>query len=228
MRLKCLAQFVYDWGLELLTDSLHGKPVLPTQQVQEHFRTTVLTGCDPSRKDVVERTYSELLTADIQAALPTLLSTGFTNVTVCTASAANFVTARLHPFQCPHCHASVDVKDLIEHAGSSFLQYFLLNQHARHDPFCKFFEQMKHDSRLPELFFPDVQQRSSACKFKAALRALVSRRSKFVQSLEDSPEFSVVPSPGDPAVHIFNPWTSTKFDEEYWNTIVPSCTYTLA
>ena len=112
VRLKCLAQFVYDWGLELLTDSLHGKPVLPTQQVQEHFRTTVLTGCDPSRKDVVERTFSELLTADIQAALPTLLSTGFTNVTVCTASAANFVTARLHPFQCPHCHASVDVKDL--------------------------------------------------------------------------------------------------------------------
>ena len=87
---------------------------------------------------------------------------------------------------------------------------------------------MKRDSRLPELFFPDVQQRSSERKFKAALRALISRRTKFVQSLEDLPEFSVVPPPGDPAVHVFNAWTGTKFDEVYWNAIVPSCTYALA
>jgi hypothetical protein len=151
---------------------MHGKPVLPAQQVQEHFRTKVLTGCDPSRKDVIERIYSELLTADVQAALPALLSTGFTNVTVyCGGSASSC----LQPFQCAHCHASVAIEDFVEHAGSSFLQYFLLNQHARHDPFCKSFEQMKRASRLPELFFPDVQQRSSERKFNAALRDLVSR-----------------------------------------------------
>lgn len=87
---------------------------------------------------------------------------------------------------------------------------------------------MKRESRLPELFYPDIQQHSSERKFKAALRALISRRTKFVQSLQDSPEFSVVPPPGDPAVYVFNPWTRTNFDEVYWNAIVPSCTYTLA
>ena len=227
VRLKCLAQFVYNYGLELLTDSLHGKPVLPAQQVQEHFRTTVLTGCDPSRKNLVESAYSALLTADVQAALPTLVSTGFTHVTVNAWSA--YSAANLSQFRCAQCHASVAVKDLIGHADSSWcMQYFLLNQHASHDPFCRSFEQMKRDSRLPELFFPDVQQRSSERKFKAALRALISRRTKFVQSLEDLPEFSVVPPPGDPAVHVFNAWTGTKFDEVYWNAIVPSCTYALA
>jgi hypothetical protein len=225
VRLKCLAQLVYNYGLKLLTDSLHGKPVLPAQQVQEHFRTTVLAGCDSYRKNIIERTYSELFTADIQAALPTLLSTGFTNVTVCVESAEN---ASLRPFRCAQCHASVAVKDLIGHADSSCLQYYLLRQHATHDPFCKSFEQMKRESRLPELFYPDIQQHSSERKFKAALRALISRRTKFVQSLQDSPEFSVVPPPGDPAVYVFNPWTRTNFDEVYWNAIVPSCTYTLA
>jgi hypothetical protein len=113
---------------------------------------------------------------------------------------------------------------LVHHSYNTFL----LNQHARHDPFCKSFEQVKRASRLPELFSTDVQQRSSERKFKATLRALISRRTKFVQSLEDSPEFSVVPPPGDPAVHDFSPWTGTKFDEVFWNAIVPSCTYTLA
>ena len=226
VRRKCLVQFVYNYGLRLLTDSLHGKPVLPAQQVQEHFRTTVLTGCDPHRRNTVERNYSELFTSDVQAALPTVLSTGFDTVTVNPPSLG--ICGGLRSFQCTQCHASAAVEDFVKHAGSSFLQYFLLSQHARHDPLCKFFEQLKRESRLPELFFPDIQQHSSERKFKAALRALTSRRTKFLKSLEDPPEFSVVPPPGDPAVHVFNPWTRTNFDEVYWNAIVPSCTYTLA
>ena len=118
--------------------------------------------------------------------------------------------------------------EAVEQAAESDLQYYLLNQHALHNPLCKFFEQLKCESVLPELFFPDTRQRSSERKLQATLRDRVSRRTKFLKSLQDLPEFTVVPPSGDPTVYIFNPWTNTKFDEVYWNSIVPSCTYTLA
>ncbi len=110
----------------------------------------------------------------------------------------------------------------------SDLQYYLLSQHARHNPLCKFFEQLKRESVLPELFLPDTRQRSSERKVQAALRDCVNRRTKFVKSFQHAPEFTMMPPPGDPKVSVFNPWTNTKFDQVCWNSIVPSCTYVLA
>ena len=118
--------------------------------------------------------------------------------------------------------------DAVACANESELRYYLLRQHARHSPRCNFFEQLKRDSILPELFFPDTRQRSSEHKVQAALLDRVSRRTKFMKSLQEQPEFSVVPPSGDPTVQVFNPWTNTEFDQEYWNSIVPSCTYVIA
>ena len=118
--------------------------------------------------------------------------------------------------------------EAVEQAAELDLQHYLLNQHAFHNPLCKFFEQLKCESALPELFFPDTRQRSSERKLQATLRDRVSRRTKFLKSLQDQPEFTVVPPSGDPAVQVFNPWTNTNFDQVYWNSIVPLCTYVLA
>ena len=119
--------------------------------------------------------------------------------------------------------------DAVKHAEwGEDLQYYLLVQHARHNPLCKFFEQLKRESILPELFVPDNRASDSNRKRQAALRDCVNRRTKFVKSLQDAPEFTVIPPPGDPTVSVLNPWTNTKFDQVYWNALVPSCTYVLA
>ena len=84
--------------------------------------------------------------------------------------------------------------------------YYLLpvSQHARHNPLCKFFEQLKRESILPELFFPDNRDSESKRKRQAALHDRVSRRTKFVKSFQDAPEFTVMPPPGDPNVYVLS------------------------
>ena len=221
VRLKCAAQFVYDFGFEQINASLCGKSILTIQQAQEHFQTKLLADSDKSEAHEKAKAYSSSLSKKMQAVLPTLLLTGFTNVTFNKIYAA-------HAYYCAQCQAKVSMTEAVEQAAESDLQYYLLNQHALHNPLCKFFEQLKRESVLPELFFPDIRQRSSERKVQAALRDRVSRRTKFLKSLQDLPELTVVPPSGDPTVYIFNPWTNTKFDEVYWNSIVPSCTYTLA
>jgi hypothetical protein len=118
--------------------------------------------------------------------------------------------------------------DAVTCASESELRYYLLRQHARHSPRCNFFEQLKRDSILPELFFPDTRQRSSERKVQAALRECVNKRTKFLKSFPGNLEFTVVPPSGDPTVQVPNPWTNTEFDQMYWNSIVPSCTYVIA
>ncbi len=81
---------------------------------------------------------------------------------------------------------------------------------------------------MPEFFLPDNRHSESKRKLQAALRDRVSRRTKFVKSLQEQPEFTVMPPSGDPTVQVFNPWINAKVDEVYWNSIVPSCTYVLA
>jgi len=162
----------------------------------------------------------------MQAALPTLLSTGFTDVMFATAAYAGGETT--HTYHCAQCRGEVSMTAAVQHAAESDLQFYLLCQHARQNPLCNFFEQLKRESVLPELFFPDTRQRSSEHKVQAALLDRVSRRTKFMKSLQEQPEFSVVPPSGDPTVQVFNPWTNTEFDQVYWNSIVPSCTYVIA
>ena len=41
------------------------------------------------------------------------------------------------------------VKCAHKRTAESDLRYYLLSQHARHNPLCKFFEQLKRESALP-------------------------------------------------------------------------------
>jgi hypothetical protein len=227
---KCKTQFVWNFGFELIMDaSLSIKSVLTVQQAQEHFRTELLArSAQSTEREQSEqaKAYLSFLSESMQAALPMLLSAGFTTVTFAFSSYGDSVTT--HTYLCAQCQGEVSMTDVVKRTAESDLQYYLLSQHARHNPLCKFFEQLKRESVLPELFFPDTRQRSSERKVQAALRDCVNRRTKFVQSLQDYPEFTVMPPPGDPNVYVFNPWIKAKLDEVYWNSIVPSCTYVLA
>ena len=157
--------------------------------------------------------------------LPLILSAGFTPVSVPGSTVSN--ECDIDHFSCDHCKAYMSV-DMVTKLAQDDVCATLIQRHLQQNPKCQSLDKFKRECILPELFFPDVQQRGSESKFKTALRALSRRRTKFIRSLADSPEFSVVPPAGDPAVHIFNPWTNTKFDEVFWNAMVPSCTYTLA
>ena len=225
---KCDAQFAWNFGCRVLNASLSGKSVLTVQQAQEHFRTKLLAFCERNQRphNTVEAYLSYLSNTRMQAALPTLLSTGFTTVVFeATASAGNLPT---HTYHCAECRGAVSMTDAVACASESELRYYLLRQHARHSPRCNFFEQLKRDSILPELFFPDTRQRSSERKVQAALRECVNKRTKFLKSFPGNLEFTVVPPSGDPTVQVFNPWTNTEFDQVYWNSIVPACTYVIA
>ena len=206
---KCDAQFAWNFGCRVLNASLSGKSVLTVQQAQEHFRTKLLAFCERNQKPhkTVEAYLSYLSNTSMQAALPTLLSTGFTDVLFATAAYAGGQTT--HTYHCAQCRGEVSMTDAVQHAAESDLQFYLLCQHARQNPLCNFFEQLKRESILPELFFPDTRQRSSEHKVQAALLDRVSRRTKFMKSLQEQPEFSVVPPSGDPTVQVFNPWTNT-------------------
>ncbi len=82
---KCKTQFVYDFGFELIMDaSLSIESVLTVQQAQEHFRTELLArSAQSTEREQSEqaKAYLSFLSESMQAALPMLLSTGFTTVT---------------------------------------------------------------------------------------------------------------------------------------------------
>jgi hypothetical protein len=102
----------------------------------------------------------------------------------------------------------------------------LIERHQQQNPRCQSLDKLKRECILPEFF---LMHSNSKHNVQAAMRDRVNRLTKFVKSLQGKPEFTVMPPPGDPAVHIFNPWTDTYFDEVYWNSIVPSWrTYVLA
>ena len=202
---------------------------LCVQQAHEHFRTELLArSAQSTEREQSEQTkaYLSFLSGSMQAALPMLLSAGFTTVTFALSTYGDSITT--HTYHCAQCQGEVSMTDVVKRTAESDLQYYLLSQHTRHNPLCKFFEQLKRESVLPELFFPDTRQRSSERKVQAALRDCMNRRTKFVKSFQYAPEFTVMPPPGDPTVSVFNPWTNTEFDQVCWNSIVPSCTYVLA
>jgi hypothetical protein len=223
---KCQSQFAWDFGFELIFASLNSKSNLTVQQAQEHFQTKLLARyAQSTAREQTEKAkaYLSFLSESMQAALPMLLSTGFTTVTFTAPAYAEHLAT--HTYHCAQCQGEVSMADALNEPD---LQYYLLSQHARHNPLCKFFEQLKRESVLPELFFPDARQRSSERKVQAALRDCVNRRIRFVKSLQNYPEFTVMPPPGDPNVYVFNPWINAKLDQVYWNSLVPSCTYVLA
>ena len=61
VRLKCAAQFVYNYGFELINASLSGKSILTIQQAQEHFRTKLLADSDKSAAHEKAKAYSSSL-----------------------------------------------------------------------------------------------------------------------------------------------------------------------
>jgi hypothetical protein len=85
--------------------------------------------------------------------------------------------------------------NVVKRTAESDLQYYLLSQHARHNPLCMFLEQLKRESVLPEPYFPDNRDSESKRKRQAALHDRVSRRTKFVKSFQAAPEFTVMPPP---------------------------------
>ena len=128
---KCAAQFVYDFGLELINASLSGKSILTIQQAQEHFQTKLLADSDKSEAHEKAKAYSSSLSEKMQAVLPTLLLTGFMNVTFNKYSNGDPLAA--HAYYCAQCQAKVSMTEAVEQAAESDLQYYLLNQHALHN-----------------------------------------------------------------------------------------------
>ena len=126
-------------------------------------------------------------------------------------------------FCCDHCNASISV-EMINKLAPDDVCATLIENHLKHNPKCQSLDKLKRECILPEFFLPDVRHSESKRKLQAALRDRLSRRTKFMKSLQAKPEFTVVPPSGDPAVQVFNPWTNTSFDQEYWYSIVPLCT----
>jgi hypothetical protein len=183
----------------------------------------------------------------LTAALPLLLSTGIKPVSEgclpalskhqdtcpaarniidhfsCTCAAYKVI----HHFSCEHCNASMPV-EMVAKLAPDDVCATLIERHLQQNPKCKSLDKLKRECILPEFFVPADRHSESKRKLQAALRDRLSRRTKFVKSLQDKPEFTVMPPPGDPTVNVFNPWTGTNFDQVCWNSLVPSCTYGLA
>jgi hypothetical protein len=208
---RIFAQFVFDYGHELLYASLRDQPMVISKYLDAHTSLT--------------------------AALPLLLSAGFKPVSRGCLPALSKTTDPTYDvidkFCCDHCNASLSVQFVtklapINAAGYLLMCTTLIEKHLEQNPACQSLDKLKRECILPEFFFPDNRHSESKRKLQTALRDRVNRLTKFVKSLQRKPEFTVMPPPGDPAVQVFNPWTNTEFDQVHWNSIVPSCTYVLA
>jgi hypothetical protein len=136
----------------------------------------------------------------------------------------------INHFCCDHCSASLSVQFVTKLAPND-VYTTLIEKHLLQNPNCRSLDKLKRECIFPEFFLPDNRHSDSTRTDQAALRDRVNRLTKFMKSLQGKPEFTVMPPPGDPAVHIFSPWTDTtsNFDEVCWNSIVPSWrTYVLA
>ena len=135
---KCAAQFVYDFGFELIMDaSLSITSVLTVQQAQEHFRTELFARSAKSterEQSEQAKAYLSFLSESMQAALPMLLSTGFTTVTFALSTYGDSINT--HTYHCAQCQGEVSMTDAVKRTAESDLQYYLLpvSQHARHNP----------------------------------------------------------------------------------------------
>jgi hypothetical protein len=153
-----------------------------------------------------------------------MLSAGFTPVSVPGSTVSN--ECDIDSFRCDHCTAYMSVQQITKLAPNDVCAT-VLEQHLQQNPKCQSLDKLERECILPE-FLPEDRHSESKRKLQAALRDRWNRRTKFVKSLQDKPEFTVMPPPGDPTVNVFNPWTGTDFDQVYWNSLVPSCTYGLA
>jgi len=247
---KIFAQFVYDYGHELLYASLRDQPIPTVPQVMAQllaiFRAQdsnlpkfLLSGSPYDAAKDYQAHLCKYLDAhpSLTAALPLLLSAGFKPVSRGCLPALSKTTDPTYDvidkFCCDHCNASLSVQFVtklatINPAGYLLMCTTLIEKHLEQNPACQSLDKLKRECILPEFFFPDNRHSESKRKLQAALRDRVSRRTKFVKSLQEQPEFTVMPPSGDPTVQVFNPWTNTVFDQEYWNSIVPSCTYVIA
>jgi hypothetical protein len=97
----------------------------------------------------------------------------------------------------------------------------MVRDHLLHNPKCRFFDVIKADCSLPEMFAPEnpaLQETLQGCN---------DRKQEFMKELteaghtgwdEESPlDTSVDPSP------IFNYWTGTHFRASIYNALVPKC-----
>ena len=266
---KIFAQFVHNYGHELLCASLRDQPIPTVPQVMAQLLTifraknsglpTFLdtNTCPYKRPYDATADYSAHVSKylgehpSLTAALPLLLSAGFNPVSEgCLPALSKHKSSCMEhqqvidhlgcnrcdipaykvidKFCCDHCNVSLSVQSVTEFALNDVLRTTLIKKHLLHSPRCQSLDKLKRECILPEFFFPDNRGGENKRKLQAALRDRVNRRTKFVKSLQDASEFTVMPPPGDPNVYIFNRWTNTNFDEVYWNSIVPSCSYVLA
>ena len=242
LRAKILAQFLLDYGHELLCASRRDQPILTAPQVMaqllaifrakhniEHVvRSAYSVGygeCDAAAKYKVRISAYLGANASLTAVLPLILSAGFTPVSVPGSTVSN--ECDIDHFSCDHCKAYMSV-EMVTKLAQDDVCATLIERHLQQNPKCKSLDKLKRECILPEFFLPADRHSESKRKLQAALRDRLSRRTKFVKSLQDKPEFTVMPPPGDPTVNVFNPWTGTDFDQVCWNSLVPSCTYGLA
>jgi hypothetical protein len=265
---KIFAQFVFDYGHELLSASLRDQPIPTVPQVMAQLLTifraknsnlpTFLdtNTCPYKRPYDAAADYSAHANKylgehpSLTAALPLLLSAGFNPVSEgCLPALSKHKSSCMEhqkvidhlgcnrcgipaykvidKFCCDHCNASLSVQFVTKLAPNDVCTT-LIEKHLEQNPTCQSLDKLKRECILPEFFLPDNRHSESKRKLQAALRDRVSRRTKFVKSLQEQPEFTVMPPSGDPTVQVFNPWTNTEFDQVYWNSVVPSCAYVIA
>jgi hypothetical protein len=228
---KLAAQFLYDFGRRVLRASLLAQAIPADHQAQQHFRAKIIASSDSAaymeNRDPRGLYSSRLTNTNVLAALPALISTGFTETELDLARPPGpyaIATFKFHQFSCPHCQISVSASDVVAHAGLEALRTFLFTRHLLASPGCKYFDQLKSTSTLPEFFVPESQQKGNKCQVQAAHHDRVNRLNAFVSSWNASSStmhYTVQSSPLDPDSVHYNPWTDSEFDEGYWFSIVP-------
>jgi hypothetical protein len=124
--------------------------------------------------------------------------------------------------ECTNCGFTIDPCLQYDHSrASEALLSEMVRDHLLHDPKCCFFDDIKAECSLPEVFAPEdpaLQETLQDCN---------DRKQEFMKELteaghtgwdEESPlDTSVDPSP------IFNYWTGTHFRASIYNALVPKC-----
>ena len=222
---KLAAQFLYDFGTRVLCASLHAQAIPTDHQAQEEYFRAKITAsgpCVPPRFRGLSS--SGLINTNVLQALPALMSTGFTETERKSGPMNRPGSFEFCTFSCPHCQSSVPASKVVAHAGLEALRTSLFKRHLLASPGCKYFDQLKSTSTLPEFFVPESQQKGNKRQVQAAHRDRVNRLNAFVSSWNASSStmhYTVQSSPLDPDSVHYNPWTDSEFDEGYWFSIVP-------
>jgi len=221
---KLAAQFLYDFGMRVLRDSLRAQAIPTAHHAEEYFRAQIPTSSayvPPSFRGLYS---SRLINTDVLEALPALMSTGFTETERESGPMNQPGSFKFRKFSCPHCESSVSATDVVAHDGLEAMRTFLFTRHLLASPGCKYFDQLKITSTLPELFILENLQTGDMRQVKAAHSDRVNRLNAFVNSwnaTSSTIHYTVQSSPVDPESLHYNPWTDSEFDEGYWFSMVP-------